>query len=77
MTKPVDALWTRVICKQPRRYIGWPTIVRTRAGEFEPLVTVAWVTGTPILSISACRADDLPMSADVPGNRLQQLTQSV
>ena len=33
MTKPVDALWTRVICKQPRRYIGWPTITRTRAGE--------------------------------------------
>ena len=33
MTKPVDALWTRVICKQPGRYIGWPTITRTRAGE--------------------------------------------
>ena len=33
MTKPVDALWTRVICKQLRRYIGWPTITRTRAGE--------------------------------------------
>ncbi len=33
MTKPVDTLWTRVICKQPGRYIGWPTITRTRAGE--------------------------------------------
>ncbi len=33
MTKPVDSLWTRVICKQPGRYIGWPTITRTRAGE--------------------------------------------
>jgi len=33
MTRPVDSLWTRVICKQPGRYIGWPTITRTITGE--------------------------------------------
>ncbi|MEC8930035.1 MAG: sialidase family protein [Candidatus Latescibacterota bacterium] len=33
MTRPVEAVWTRVICKQPGRYIGWPTITRTRTGE--------------------------------------------
>jgi len=33
MTQPVDALWSRVICKQPGRYIGWPTIARRKAGE--------------------------------------------
>ena len=33
MTQPVDALWTRVICKQPGRYIGWPTVARTKTGE--------------------------------------------
>lgn len=26
-------LWTRTICKQPGRYIGWPTIARTRENE--------------------------------------------
>ncbi|MBN2452402.1 MAG: exo-alpha-sialidase [Lentisphaeria bacterium] len=26
-------LSTRVICKQPGRYIGWPTVCRTRSGE--------------------------------------------
>ena len=33
MTQPVDAQWTRVICKQPGRYIGWPTIARTSSGD--------------------------------------------
>jgi sialidase-1 len=33
MPRPVDELWTRVICKQPDRYIGWPTIARTKTGE--------------------------------------------
>ena len=33
MTQPVDTLWTRVICKQPGRYIGWPTIARRKTGE--------------------------------------------
>jgi hypothetical protein len=33
MTPSVDAVWTRVICKQPGRYIGWPTIARTKTGE--------------------------------------------
>ena len=33
MTQPVNRLWTRVICKQPGRYIGWPTIARTKRGE--------------------------------------------
>ena len=33
MTQPVDALWTRVICKQPGRYIGWPTIARSKTGD--------------------------------------------
>ena len=33
MAQPVDALWTRVICKQPGRYIGWPTIARSKTGE--------------------------------------------
>jgi sialidase-1 len=28
-----EILWTRTICKQPARYIGWPTIVRTRDNE--------------------------------------------
>ena len=23
----------QMLCKQPGRYIGWPTIIRTRAGE--------------------------------------------
>ena len=29
----VDILETKVICKQPDRYIGWPTIARTKSGE--------------------------------------------
>ena len=33
MAQPVDALWTRVICKQHGRYIGWPTIARCKTGE--------------------------------------------
>ena len=32
MAIPADILWSRVICKQPGRYIGWPTIVRCRGG---------------------------------------------
>ena len=28
-----DILSTQVICKEPGRYIGWPTVCRTRAGE--------------------------------------------
>jgi hypothetical protein len=28
-----EILWRRVICKQPGRYIGWPTIARTTGGE--------------------------------------------
>ena len=35
MPRPVDSLWSRVICQQPDRYIGWPTIART--GEEELL----------------------------------------
>ena len=30
MPRPADALWTRVICKQPGRYIGWATVARTK-----------------------------------------------
>ena len=33
MAQPVDVLWTRVICKQPGRYIGWPTIARCKTGK--------------------------------------------
>jgi hypothetical protein len=33
MPQPADSLWTRVICKQPGRYIGWPSIARTSTGE--------------------------------------------
>ncbi len=33
MGQLVDGLWTRVICKQPGRYIGWPTIARTVEGQ--------------------------------------------
>ena len=33
MTQSVNRLWTRAICKQPGRYIGWPTIARTKRGE--------------------------------------------
>ncbi|NOY81305.1 MAG: DUF1080 domain-containing protein [Kiritimatiellaeota bacterium] len=31
--KAAEILWTRVLCKEPGRYIGWPTICRTRGGE--------------------------------------------
>ncbi len=33
MIQAADRLWTRVICAQPGRYIGWPTIARTSTGE--------------------------------------------
>jgi len=33
MTHPADTLWTRVICSQPGRYIGWPTIALRSTGE--------------------------------------------
>ena len=33
MAQPVDVLWTRVICKQSGRYIGWPTIARCKTGK--------------------------------------------
>ena len=33
MTQPADVLWTRVICKQPGRYIGWPTLAQRSSGE--------------------------------------------
>jgi len=33
MPQPADSLWTRVICKQPDRYIGWPSIARLKSGE--------------------------------------------
>jgi len=34
MTQPVDTLWTRVISKQPGRYIGCPTITLDIADDF-------------------------------------------
>ena len=33
MAPSAEVLSKRVICKEPDRYIGWPTIERTRAGE--------------------------------------------
>ena len=47
MGQLVDGLWTRVICKQPGRYIGWPTIIRTAEGEL--LVVSADGKGVPML----------------------------
>ncbi len=32
-SKNADIIETRVICKQPDRYIGWPTITKTSSGE--------------------------------------------
>ena len=31
--READRLWTRVICAQPGRYIGWPTMARTSTGK--------------------------------------------
>lgn len=28
-----EILSKQIICKEPGRYLGWPTMVRTRAGE--------------------------------------------
>jgi len=28
-----EILWTRTICKEPGRYIGWPTVCRRKSGE--------------------------------------------
>ena len=33
MTPEAEILSKQMICKEPGRYIGWPTIVRTRTGE--------------------------------------------
>ena len=33
VTDYAEIISTRVICKQPGRYIGWPTITQTRSGE--------------------------------------------
>ena len=33
MIPEFEILSKRTICKEPGRYIGWPTIIRTRAGE--------------------------------------------
>ena len=33
MSPRAEVISNKVICKEPGRYIGWPTIVRTRAGE--------------------------------------------
>jgi hypothetical protein len=33
MSPQAEILFNKVICKEPGRYMGWPTIVRTRAGE--------------------------------------------
>jgi hypothetical protein len=33
MTPEAEILSKQVICKEPGRYIGWPTIARTRTGE--------------------------------------------
>ncbi len=33
MPQPADCLWTRILCKQPDRYIGWPSIARLKSGE--------------------------------------------
>ena len=33
MAPAADILSKQIICKEPGRYIGWPTIIRTRAGE--------------------------------------------
>jgi len=33
MTQRDQIVWQRVICKEPGRYIGWPTIIRTAEGE--------------------------------------------
>ena len=33
MAPEAEIIAKRIICKEPGRYIGWPTIVRTRAGE--------------------------------------------
>ncbi len=33
MTREAEILSKQVICKEPGRYIGWPTIARTRTGE--------------------------------------------
>ena len=33
MAQGAQILWSRVICKERGRYIGWPTVAKTRAGE--------------------------------------------
>ena len=33
MAPAAQILSKQIICKEPGRYIGWPTIIRTRAGE--------------------------------------------
>jgi sialidase-1 len=33
MAPEAEILSKQIICKEPGRYIGWPTIIRTRAGE--------------------------------------------
>ena len=33
MAAAAQILSKQIICKEPGRYIGWPTIIRTRAGE--------------------------------------------
>ncbi len=33
MSPRAEVISNKVICKEPGRYIGWPTIVRARAGE--------------------------------------------
>ena len=32
-TKRAEVLWTRNICVQPGRYIGWPTVCRLKSGD--------------------------------------------
>jgi sialidase-1 len=33
MAQCAEVLWSRVICKEQGRYIGWPTIVQTKSGQ--------------------------------------------
>ena len=33
MSPRAEIISNKVICKEPGRYIGWPTIVRASAGE--------------------------------------------
>ena len=56
-----EIVWTKALCKEPGRYIGWPTVCRAQNGELLTVYGRRWGN----LGEFACLSDDQGRTWDV------------